>query len=191
MLFPSVEFVDNVSDMGGTMNITVMESEEFQDRKRVRQKTMVYKTHTVAPSQSEYQHRMIKTQIPMEFWEMMHDFSMFLIVDDKHDLGRFSYYDRKGHFYRHSESPHHPSPFHHYQVGILGLFVSQVGAVVSKALEIKDELMMQGAPQSTIPSSFRVKREKPIIDLLPSYPTRALPPPTRLYDKLTQSIDSI
>lgn len=188
-MLPMVEFVDNLPDMGGTMNITIMESEEFQDRKRVRQKTMVYRTHQVSPP-AEYRHQMIKTQIPMEFWEMMHDFSMFLIVDDKHDLGRFSYYDRKGHFYRHAESPHHPSPFHHYQVGILGLFVSQVGAVVSKALEIREELMSGGQPQS-VPSSFRVKREKPIIDLLPSYPTKALPPPKRVYDRLIDSLDAI
>ncbi len=184
-----VEFIDNTPPDDGFMNITVIEAEQFQDRQRVRQKTVVYRTNQLSPP-TEYRHQLLKPQIPMEFWEMLHDFSMFLIVDDKHDLGRFSYYDRKGHFYRYKESPHHPSPFHHWQVGILGLFASQLGAIVTKALDIRNEFLNNSPPQ--LPEHFKIKKEKPIIDLLPSYPE--LPPDRRkkpLFNKLLDEVNSI
>jgi hypothetical protein len=76
---------------------------------------------------------------PMEFFEAIHNFSMYLILDDVHDLGRGQYYERIDHFYHGRKSPHHPSPFHHYQIGIAGLLFSQVGSLITKGMEMIDD----------------------------------------------------
>jgi hypothetical protein len=77
--------------------------------------------------------------VPMELFEMIHNFSMYLILDDVHDLGRGQYYERIDHFYHGKKSPHHPSPFHHYQIGIAGLLFSQIGSLLSKGMEMIDD----------------------------------------------------
>jgi len=41
-----------------------------------------------------------------------------LLDDDAHDFGWFSYYNREGH-------PDHPSPFHHWQIGLLFIFIGE------------------------------------------------------------------
>lgn len=74
-----------------------------------------------------------------ELFELLHNISMFLIMDDKHDLGRFTYYDRHEHYYQGKHSPHHPTPWHHWQIGALGLMVSQIGALMSKGVEMYND----------------------------------------------------
>jgi hypothetical protein len=76
---------------------------------------------------------------PMEFFEAVHNFSMYLILDDVHDLGRGQYYERIDHFYHGRKSPHHPSPLHHWQLGIAGLLFSQVGSLITKGIEMIDD----------------------------------------------------
>lgn len=152
--------------------------QEFSNGQKTKERTLV---------NDEVQHVMIRPHIPMEFWEMIHDFSMFLIVDDKHDLGHFSYWNRNDHYYRFKKSPNHPSPFHHYQIGILGLVLAQIGGLFSKALEIKNEL----TPQKEIPHKF-----KKIIDLPPQNARPALLPlpqksPEQVHSKLVNAIESI
>lgn len=74
--------------------------------------------------------------IPMELFEIIHNVSMFLLMDDKHDLGRGVYYERDDHYYHGRFSAHHPSMWHHWQIGVLGLVVSQLGTFVTKGMEL-------------------------------------------------------
>lgn len=77
--------------------------------------------------------------ITTHLFELLHNFSMFLIRDDSHDIGHFTYYDRHNHFYHGRPSPHHPTALHHYQLGIVGLLVSQIGSLISKGSEMYDD----------------------------------------------------
>lgn len=80
-----------------------------------------------------------QTQImsfPTEIFELIHNFSMFLIKDDKHDIGQFIYYDRDSHYYHGKHSPDHPTAFHHWQIGLMGLVISQLGSLISKGSEM-------------------------------------------------------
>lgn len=82
----------------------------------------------------------IKLNLPSTgIFELIHNVSMFLIMDDKDDLGRFTYYDRHEHWYQGKNSPHHPTPWHHWQIGAIGLLVSQIGALVSKGVEMYND----------------------------------------------------
>lgn len=76
--------------------------------------------------------------IPISFFEMIHNISMYLLHDDKHDLGRFAYYDRTDHWYHGSNNIHHPGIFHHWQVAIVGLLFSQIGSLFYKGKEMYD-----------------------------------------------------
>lgn len=76
--------------------------------------------------------------IPISLFEMIHNISMYLLLDDKHDLGRFVYYDRTDHWYHGSNNIHHESPFHHWQIAILGLMFAQVGSLFVKGKEMFD-----------------------------------------------------
>ena len=71
--------------------------------------------------------------IPDEFFEVMHEFSVFLLKDDKHDLGYYRYYKRKGHYYMGKHSPDHPGMLHHWQVGMAGLIFAQLGGLLNLA----------------------------------------------------------
>lgn len=97
--------------------------------------------------------------LPMHFFELVHDISMFLILDDKHDIGRTVYYNRSDHWYHGKNNVHHPSPWHHYQIGIMGLLVSQIGSIISKGMEmVGDYRKIEGGDLSGI--------DKDIIDLV-------------------------
>lgn len=71
--------------------------------------------------------------IPDEVFEIMHEFSVFLLKDDKHDLGYYRYYRRKGHYYMGRPAPNHPSMLHHWQIGIGGLILAQLGGLLNLA----------------------------------------------------------
>lgn len=71
--------------------------------------------------------------IPDEFFEIMHEFSVFLLKDDKHDLGYYRYYRRKGHYYMGRPAPNHPGMLHHWQVGMAGLIMAQLGGLINMA----------------------------------------------------------
>lgn len=71
--------------------------------------------------------------IPDEIFEVMHEFSVFLLKDDKHDLGYYRYYKRKGHYYMGKHSPNHPGMLHHWQVGMAGLIFAQLGGLLNLA----------------------------------------------------------
>ena len=74
--------------------------------------------------------------LPESFFEAIHNISMYLLLDDAHDLGRFSYYQRGDYYYHGRHSPNHPSPVHHWQLAIFGLLFSNIGSVVMKGAEM-------------------------------------------------------
>lgn len=151
--------------------------QEFHNGNKTRERTFIEN------EEPGFQHVMIEPQIPLEFWEFLHDISLFLIVDDKHDLGHFTYYNRNDHYYRFKKSPHHPSPFHHWQIGIVGLVTAQLGGLLSKALEIKNSI----TPKQKIPDKFIVDSE--VINITP--PKKALPSNNDVYTKLTSALDTL
>src|ERR1051326_2247311 len=55
----------------------------------------------------------------------------FLIADDKHDIGYYSYKNRKNHTYHGRKAPNHPSVMHHWQVGALGIFTAHMLAAAA------------------------------------------------------------
>lgn len=69
--------------------------------------------------------------VPMEFFEIIHNISIFLINDDAHDVGHFRYHERDFHYYHGKHSPSHPSMLHHWQLGVCGLLISQIGSLLN------------------------------------------------------------
>lgn len=170
-------------------NVTYFESEEYIDlanKKVIKHQKVMHN----AP-QSQFAHQLTNIDIPMKFWEMLHEFSLFLLVDDKHDIGRFTYYNRDDHYYHFKHSPHHPTPFHHWQVGVVGLFVSQMGALVSKAMEMKREFAA-GVPQTEYQKPIKVidliqfPDNHSVVEVAPP----SLPSPN-LFDKINHALDLI
>lgn len=80
-----------------------------------------------------------KIPIPTEFFEIIHNVSLFLLRDDISDIGRFTYYDRDDHYYHGNKSTDHPSMLHHWQFGIIGLVVSQFGSLLNIGKDIYDD----------------------------------------------------
>ena len=75
-------------------------------------------------------------KIPIEFFEMVHNISKFLLLDDRHDIGRFSYRNRTDYYWKGTYSPDHISPLHHWYLGWIGMIVAQIGAITMKGLEV-------------------------------------------------------
>ena len=76
----------------------------------------------------------------MELVDSMSLFGESLIRDDRGDLGYFTYRNRKRHKYHGQVSPHHPSPFHHYQIGTVVTLASYFLAPLAMYIDLKDEL---------------------------------------------------
>ncbi len=76
----------------------------------------------------------------MELVDSMSLFGESLIRDDKADLGYFNYRNHRRHTYHGRVNPHHPSPFHHYQVGTIITLASYFLAPIAMALDLKEEL---------------------------------------------------
>jgi hypothetical protein len=106
--------------------------------------------------------------LPMEIFEAIHNFSLYLILDDVHDLGRGQYYERIDHFYHGRKSPDHPSVLHHWQLGLAGLLVSQVGSLLTKGLELYSDY-------KKIESGDLRDMDPNIIDLLEEENTEVIP----------------
>ena len=78
-------------------------------------------------------------KLPLELFEVIHNVSLYLLVDDKYDLGRGQYYNRSDHFYHGNFSPDHPSSLHHWILGYFGILTSQIGSAMVKAFEMFDD----------------------------------------------------
>lgn len=93
--------------------------------------------------------------IPISFFEMVHNISMFLIMEDKKDLGRFQYFNRSDYYYYNKHSPNHESPWHHWQIGLIGLLFSHVGSLFYKGKEMYDSFKkIEGGDLSDLDQSL-------------------------------------
>ena len=109
--------------------------------------------------------------IPDEVFEIMHEFSVFLLKDDKHDLGYYRYYRRKGHYYMGRPAPDHPGMLHHWQVGMAGLIMAQLGGLINLARNaITSTDMAENMPEGELYDESTV-----IIDL-PESSVEEVPP---------------
>jgi hypothetical protein len=61
-----------------------------------------------------------------------------LIQDDKADLGWITYRNRNNHFYHGKQAPHHPSPFHHWQLGTVLCMIGQAMALGALASDLTE-----------------------------------------------------
>ena len=111
--------------------------------------------------------------VPDEVFEIMHEFSVFLLKDDKHDLGYYRYYRRKGHYYMGRPAPDHPGMLHHWQIGMAGLIMAQLGGLINLARSaITSSDMAENMPDSELYD------ESTVIDLPDSsvHETETVPP---------------
>lgn len=69
---------------------------------------------------------------------LMYTLGENLIKDDRGDLGYGSYRNRSSHIYHGVRSPHHPSPFHHYQAGTILCLLAQFLRVTNVAAEAQE-----------------------------------------------------
>lgn len=75
-------------------------------------------------------------KLPMEIFEILHNISLYLIEDDRADLGRFAYSDRVDHWYHGKNNIHHPGVMHHWILGLFGMLTAQVGSLALKGYEM-------------------------------------------------------
>lgn len=79
----------------------------------------------------------------MGTYDLVETLSLFgesLIRDDASDLGYFTYRNRKRHKYHGKHAPHHPSPFHHYQIGSLLVLASYIFAPIAMATDMQEDV---------------------------------------------------
>ena len=116
--------------------------------------------------------------IPDEVFEIMHEFSVFLLKDDKHDLGYYRYYRRKGHYYMGRPAPDHPGMLHHWQVGMAGLIMAQLGGLINLARNaITSTDMAENMPEGELYDESTVidLPESAVQEVVPPVPTPSLP----------------
>jgi hypothetical protein len=79
----------------------------------------------------EEQHNTDLPYFPKGILKLIHDFGYSMLLDDRHDIGRFSYTDRPGY-------PPHPSGIHHWYMGALLMIAAQLGGMASKMKEFME-----------------------------------------------------
>lgn len=106
-------------------------------------------------------------KIPIQLFELIHNISMFLLLDDKHDIGRFSYHNRTDYYWKGRYSPDHPSPLHHWYIGWLGLLTAQIGAIAVKGLEVAETYnsIQQGDMSAVDPDILELFEENGPVEL--------------------------
>lgn len=110
--------------------------------------------------------------VPDQVFEILHEFSVFLLKDDKHDLGYYRYYRRKGHYYLGHPAPNHPGMLHHWQVGMAGLVMAQIGGLINLARDA----MVNSHIAENIDES-QLYDESTVIDLDESAVSEVVPEP--------------
>ncbi len=76
----------------------------------------------------------------MNMFDFMYKFSYYMLMDDKDDIGRYRYTKRIGHYYQGRKATEHPSMLHHWQFGMIGMFISQVGGIIVKGLDMYNDI---------------------------------------------------
>ena len=71
---------------------------------------------------------------------LLYDISEAAILDDRHDLGWFTYKNRKNHKYHGKVAKDHPDPFHHWQWGGLGIAIAEVMGLLATLNEAQQAL---------------------------------------------------
>ena len=74
---------------------------------------------------------------------LLYNLSEAMIHDDRHDLGWFTYKNRKNHKYHGKVAPHHESPWHHWQIGGLGIALAEVMGLLATLGEAQKALKEQ------------------------------------------------
>jgi hypothetical protein len=123
--------------------------------------------------------------IPDEIFEVMHEFSVFLLKDDKHDLGYYRYYKRKGHYYMGQHSPDHPGMLHHWQVGMAGLIMAQLGGLLNLARNaVTSDEMIENMGEGELYD------ESTVIDL-PENAVHEVPTPSLVHQQFGDQVHDI
>ena len=77
-----------------------------------------------------------------DYTKILYNIGKAMIYDDKGDLGYANYHGRRSHTYHGKNSPNHPSPWHHYQLGSVLVLLSQflsLNSVAKDAQELYNE----------------------------------------------------
>lgn len=69
--------------------------------------------------------------------ESLYNVGEFLLRDDAHDIGHFSYRNRP-HYYHGKLEKDHPSPFHHWYLGVALMFVGQLLGTFATLSDMKE-----------------------------------------------------
>lgn len=79
----------------------------------------------------EEEHNTDLPYMPQEILKLIHNFGYSMLLDDKHDIGKFSYARRPGY-------PDHPSGIHHWYIGAGLMTLAQLGGMVQKMKEFME-----------------------------------------------------
>lgn len=95
-------------------------------------------------------------QLYDEVGRTLWDTGTLLIADDKQDIGYTTYRGRNGHVYHGEVRPDHPSPFHHYQAGIICCLAGQLCGFVATMKNFQEAAKAAGeANPVTKPFTWR------------------------------------
>lgn len=83
--------------------------------------------------------------VELDTASLLYEFSEALIKDDKHDIGYFTYRNRKSHKYHGKPAPNHPSPIHHWQIGGLGIALSLVMGLLHDLQEMQKVMQQENS----------------------------------------------
>ena len=68
--------------------------------------------------------------------EKLYKLGDFLLYDDRHDIG-YTVYRNRPHYYHGKLEKDHPSPYHHWPLGIVCLAAGQLLGTMATLLEMK------------------------------------------------------
>ena len=74
---------------------------------------------------------------------LLYNLSEAMIYDDRHDIGWFTYKNRKNHKYHGKPAPDHESGFHHWQWGGIGIAISEIMGLLATLGEAQKALKEQ------------------------------------------------
>jgi hypothetical protein len=78
---------------------------------------------------------------PEQVCRMFYNMGYLMMKDDRHDLGKFAYYNQP-HYYNGRKVNHHPSPLHHWPLGIGFMTLGQIGGMFCKVQEMMTTVEM-------------------------------------------------
>ena len=88
------------------------------------QNRLITRGESLLPAQPQQKSLSMLDNLPwidINICKFLHELGLSLIKDDRMDVGYTQYFGRESHYYRGQQSPDHPSPFHHYQIGVISM----------------------------------------------------------------------